>query len=162
MTESSICTLVIAGLSVWGFGCDAAVRGTQDITLTVKRVNGGTPASGARVRCAPASIRCAGGPSETIARYGSEVVTTATDGGATIRLHTASACGGRVLLLSPPKVPSRPRDEVTGKEYLFEIADETAREILTLSVERGATVKGARFLLAIATIGEPQPLPPDP
>lgn len=165
MRKPSIGTLLIAGLSMGTLGCDAIVRGTQDITLTIKLVDGGALAADARVRCAPWSHCPAGGPStiaqsEYVDRHASDWAPIDRDGSGTVRLRTLSGYGGFPYFLLPPlTIPSRPRDEVTGVEHLFQIESNGSNEVLAVVVEPGAAVRGDRFVLAVDGIGEPQPLP---
>lgn len=158
----------VLGICLGLAGCDAAVRGTQLITVSVAKPPGNTPVSGASIRCAP-NNPCRAGASQTtpqgeyIAEFASEPVTTDDSGRANATLRVCSAYGSVYHTLLPfLEVPSTPRDEVSGLEYLFKVEDTTGTEFLTVLMKQGETVEGERFKLTVDTIGKPVRLKPDP
>ena len=48
------------------------------------------------------------------------------------------------------------RDRVRGKEYLFRIEKEAAKETFKMRMKPGATVSGDRFSITVISIGKPQ------
>lgn len=157
----------ILGICLGLTGCDSVIHGTQQITIVVTRPPANTPVSGISIKCVPKDHHRAGAPDsmpqeEYIAEFAGEPVKTNGLGRATATLRVFSVYGSTYHTVLPfLEVPSTPRDEVSGVEYLFKVEGTMGTEFLPLLMKPGETVEGEHFRLTVESIGRPVPQRPD-
>ena len=81
-------------------------------------------------------------------------------GQALLVLPTVTVCHVSIPIIPVTTFESCPNpssDQVTGEQYLFQIATESASEFFSLSMRPGAAVEGDLFTLTIVSIGEATP-----
>jgi len=144
-------------------GCDAAIRGTQTVLITVTDAQSHRPLKDVYVQCAPATWGPApeeatpGSMEGYVERSATAEGTTGDDGRVALRVAVTSAYGSVYhSMFRFLRTPSVPRDEVSGRAFAFLLTCGGNRELLTVKMDKGGKVAGTVFEFIVEEISAPQ------